>query len=175
MRKSVPLLVRRSPLDARQGIVQAGPLRFRCALGRSGTTIFKREGDGASPVANMRMLSSFRRERRLGGLTTPLAQRRIVSSSGWCDAPSHAAYNRFVRLPFTASAESMQRADRLYDFVVVLDWNIASRRRHLGSAIFLHVAKPGYPPTQGCIALAPLDMRRLAPMLRRNARLRVLR
>ena len=40
----------------------------------------------------------------------------------------------------------------------VLDWNIRSRRRGMGSAIFLHVAKPGYPPTQGCIALARRDL-----------------
>ena len=61
----------------------------------------------------------------------------------------------------------MMRADRLYDAVVVLDYNLTRRSRGLGSAIFLHVANPGHPPTEGCIAVAPRDMRRLLPHLRR--------
>ena len=49
----------------------------------------------------------------------------------------------------------MMRDDRLYDIVIVLDWNISERRRNHGSAIFLHVAKPGYAPTEGCVAVSP--------------------
>ena len=100
-----------------------------------------------------------------------LAVRRVRAGvDGWCDAPDHAAYNRHVRLPFPASAESLARDDRLYDVVVVLDWNCRRRARGRGSAIFFHVAKPGYPPTEGCIAVAPRDMAKLAPFLTRRAR-----
>ncbi|HEY9056313.1 MAG TPA: L,D-transpeptidase family protein, partial [Aurantimonas sp.] len=67
------------------------------------------------------------------------------------------------------------RADRLYDFVVVLDWNITARARHRGSAIFLHIARDGYPPTEGCVAVAPRDMLRLAPLLAPGTRLIVQR
>ena len=28
----------------------------------------------------------------------------------------------------------------------------------MGSAIFLHVCRPGYPPTQGCVAIARADL-----------------
>jgi L,D-peptidoglycan transpeptidase YkuD (ErfK/YbiS/YcfS/YnhG family) len=31
----------------------------------------------------------------------------------------------------------------------------------LGSAIFLHLAKDGYPPTEGCVALARPDLEAL--------------
>lgn len=175
MRKRHVLTVRRSPLDPRKGILQAGPLRMRCALGRSGTTIFKREGDGASPVARMALLSAFDRAGRLRAARPPLPTRRIQAQDGWCDDPAHAAYNRPVRLPFPASAERMQRDDRLYDLVVVLEWNLRSRRRGAGSAIFLHVARPGYGPTEGCVALAPRDLTRLAPLMRKGSRLDVLR
>lgn len=59
----------------------------------------------------------------------------------------------------------MLRNDRLYDHVIVLDWNIAPRKRGAGSAIFLHVAKPGLQPTEGCIAVAPATMRQILPLL----------
>lgn len=167
--------VRRSPLDPRRGILAAGPLRLACALGRSGTTVFKREGDGATPVAAMAMLSCYVRSGRLAGVRPALPTLRSRPDSGWCDAPTHPAYNRPVRLPFPASTETLQRADRLYDLVVVLDWNITRRQRGKGSAIFLHIARAGYAPTEGCVAVSPADMRRLAPLLRRGSRLTVLR
>jgi L,D-peptidoglycan transpeptidase YkuD (ErfK/YbiS/YcfS/YnhG family) len=157
-----------------RGILQAGPLRLRAAIGRGGIASLKREGDGATPRASMRILSAWRRPRRLGALKLTLPVRFARERDGWCDAPGHASYNRPVRLPHPASAETMRRPDRLYDAVVVLDWNVAERRRGRGSAIFLHVASAGYQPTAGCVAVGPRDMLRLAPVLRRNSRLRVI-
>ncbi|WP_235919267.1 L,D-transpeptidase family protein [Aureimonas psammosilenae] len=172
-RKST-ILVRRSPLSPTRGIVQAGPLRLPAAIGRSGIGTTKREGDGKTPVATMRILSAWARPGRMPGLSTALPLRRSRACDGWCDAPEHPAYNRPVRLPHPASAETMQREDRLYDFVVVLDWNITSRARGRGSAIFLHIARETYAPTAGCVALSPADMRRLAPFLKCGSRLRVI-
>nr|WP_185985428.1 L,D-transpeptidase family protein [Aureimonas mangrovi] len=146
-------------------------MRLPCVLGRGGTSIFKREGDGATPVASMALLFAYRRAAGTVRVVPPMPWRFSRKDDGWCDAPLHAAYNRPVRLPFSQSAETMQRADRLYDLVVVLDWNIVSRRRGAGSAIFLHVAKKGYPPTAGCVAVNPHDMRRLVPFLRTGTRL----
>ncbi|HEX2020026.1 MAG TPA: L,D-transpeptidase family protein [Aurantimonas sp.] len=168
------IVVRRAPGRPQHGIVSAGALRLRCALGRSGTTIRKREGDGATPVATMALLSAWHRAGRMSLPRTGLVVRRTRSGvDGWCDAPTHPAYNRPVRLSFPASAESLARDDRLYDFVVVLDWNFRRRGRGRGSAIFLHIARPGYPPTAGCVAVSPADMLRLSPYLSRRTRLRV--
>jgi L,D-peptidoglycan transpeptidase YkuD (ErfK/YbiS/YcfS/YnhG family) len=169
--RPVVLRVRRSPLSPSRGVLQAGPLRFPCALGRSGTTAFKREGDGATPLGSLNLLSSFRRPGRLAGLHPALPTTRSRPDSGWCDTPSHACYNQPVRLPFPASAETLQRSDRLYDLVVVLDWNMTSRQRGRGSAIFLHIAHEDYRPTEGCVAVSPADMRRLQPFLRPGMRL----
>ncbi|NDV87438.1 L,D-transpeptidase family protein [Aurantimonas aggregata] len=168
------IVVRRAPGAPQRGILSAGNLRLACALGRAGTTIFKREGDGSTPVATIDLISAWHRPGRMRLPATRLPVRRIRSGvDGWCDAPTHAAYNRPVRLPFPASAESMARADRLYDFVVVLDWNMRRRGRGRGSAIFLHIARPGYPPTAGCVAVSPADMQRLSPFLSPGTRLRV--
>ena len=167
------IMVRVSPIDRLRALVSLGPVTVQAALGRGGVTAFKREGDGGTPRAAMAVLSGFRR----GGMLTPdrcgLSLQRVGSSDGWCDAPGHAAYNRHVRLPFPASHETLVRDDVLYDFGFVLDWNVGSRRRGMGSAIFLHVAKPGFPPTQGCIALHRRDMLRLMPLLRRGTIVRV--
>ncbi|MBC7282464.1 L,D-transpeptidase family protein [Hoeflea sp.] len=167
------IVVRKKPGDRLKALVRFGPLTFPAALGRGGISSFKREGDGCTPRAPMAVLGGFRR----GGMLTPdgsgIALFRTGARDGWCDAPMHAAYNRYVRLPFSASHETLLRTDALYDFGFVLDWNFVSRRRGAGSAIFLHVARPGYAPTEGCIALKRQDMLRLMPFLRRGTILRV--
>ena len=120
----------------------------------------------------MRLVSAWHRPGRMIRPPVRLPIRRTRPDvDGWCDEPRHAAYNRPVRLPFSHSCETMARADRLYDFVVVLDFNLTRRMRGGGSAIFLHVARPGYPPTAGCIAVSPSDIERLAPLLSRSTRL----
>jgi L,D-peptidoglycan transpeptidase YkuD (ErfK/YbiS/YcfS/YnhG family) len=86
---------------------------------------------------------------------------------GWCDAPGDANYNRLVSLPYPASHEALWRSDSLYDIVAVLGYNDSPRSQGRGSAIFLHLAHPGYRPTEGCVALARQHMlmllARLAP------------
>ena len=169
------LIVRPKPGKPTRGILRVGPLALPCALGRSGRTAFKREGDGATPIGSFAVLNLYKRgDRPLRAVRSLLPTRRTRLSDGWCDAPGDPAYNRPVRLPHRASAETMWREDRLYDAVVVLDYNVQPRARNRGSAIFLHVAKPGFPPTEGCIALAPRDMARVLPHLRRGRRIVVL-
>ena len=160
------ILVRPAPGDPRRAIVQAGHLTFRAALGRSGRTSCKREGDGATPISAMRILHGYwRRDRISGPLLTRLPMAAIDPTMLWCDAPDDANYNRPVSAPFKPSHEEMRRQDGLYDICLVMDWNMSSRRRNLGSAIFFHCARPGYPPTQGCVAIDLCDMRRLLPLI----------
>jgi len=160
------IIVRPAPGDPRRAIVQAGALNFSAALGRSGRSSRKREGDGATPIAAMRLLHGYyRREKLSGPLLTRLPMAVIDPTMLWCDASDHANYNRPVRAPFKPSHEEMKRKDELYDVCLVMDWNISSRRRNCGSAIFFHCAKPGYPPTQGCVAISIRDMRRLLPLI----------
>ncbi len=146
-----------------------GNARFRCALGRSGRTTRKREGDGASPAGRWRLVEVLYRGDRVRRPQTGLPVRLIRPGDGWCDAPDDPSYNRRVRLPYGASAEELWRQDNLYDLLVVLDHNRRPRRRHGGSAIFLHVARPAYEPTAGCVALREAHLRRILGRLRRGA------
>ncbi|MDR6755679.1 L,D-peptidoglycan transpeptidase YkuD (ErfK/YbiS/YcfS/YnhG family) [Mycoplana sp. BE70] len=168
------IVVRRAPAKKSRAILQYGGLRIPAAIGRSGTTALKREGDGATPIASMRLLHGFWRADRMKGPATGLPMRRIRPGMLWCDAPESPSYNRLVDAPFRASHEEMRRTDGLYDVCLVLDWNITSRRRNRGSAIFFHLIRPGYEPTAGCVAVTAGDMMRLLPFLRRGTRLRVI-
>ncbi len=168
------VVVRTAPRDRRRAIVTCGGITVQAALGRSGTTAFKREGDGGTPIAAMRILSGFIRGDRLSVPATRLPLRRIGRDMLWCDEPKHPAYNRLVKAPFKPSHEEMKRADELYDICLVLDWNITSRKRHGGSAIFFHLIRPGYLPTAGCVAVHPRDMKRLLPFLRKGTLVRVM-
>ncbi len=90
-------------------------------------------------------------------------------ADGWCDDPRDRNYNRYVRHPYPASAERMWREDNLYDVVVVLSHNDRPRVRGRGSAVFMHVARTGMTPTEGCVALRlPHLLRLLEHMSQRN-------
>lgn len=161
------ITVRRAPRDRCRGLLEAGGRVFPCALGRGGLTATKREGDGATPIATMRLVDGWFRADRMTRPASGLDLRAITARDGWCDDPADANYNRYVRLPYDRSHETMMRDDRLYDVCLVMDWNLPpfGRKRNGGSAIFLHVAKPGFPPTAGCVAVAPAAMRWLLPRI----------
>jgi L,D-peptidoglycan transpeptidase YkuD (ErfK/YbiS/YcfS/YnhG family) len=148
-------------LPGGRAFLRAGALVLRCAIGRGGISWRKREGDGATPAGRLRLLGLRIRSDRVLPPLTRLPLHTIRPGDGWCDAPTHGRYNRPVRLPAAASHERMWREDHLYDVVGVLDWNVRPRSSNRGSAIFLHLARPGYAPTEGCIALAAGDLRRL--------------
>lgn len=158
--------VRRRPgAEQHKGVLSYAGKSIPCSLGRSGITAFKREGDGATPAGEFRILYGFFRPDRKLNLKTQLSMRPISENSGWCDEANHPSYNDFVTLPFSKSHEKMMRDDRLYDVCLVLDYNIQPKARHIGSAIFFHLTRPDCGPTEGCVAIDPDHMRLLLPML----------
>ena len=131
---------------------------YPCTLGRSGVRADKRESDGASPIGCFALRAVFYRADRVSLPKTRLPSAATARDDGWCDAPGDTAYNRQVRMPYRASAENLWREDSLYDIVVVLGHNDDPPVPGRGSAIFLHLAKPDYAPTEGCVALARADL-----------------
>ncbi|HET7084185.1 MAG TPA: L,D-transpeptidase family protein [Rhizomicrobium sp.] len=130
----------------------------RAAIGPAGIAVKGGEGDGITPRGRFAIREIFYRADRLPAPLTSLPLRVIENNDGWCDAPDDPNYNRHVKLPYPASAENMWRDDHLYDLVAVLGYNDAPVVAGKGSAIFLHVARPDYSPTQGCVALACQDL-----------------
>ena len=132
----------------------------RCALGKGGVIAAadKREGDGKSPLGTWGIRRVLFRPDKGGPPQTRLPTKALERDDGWCDAPGDPAYNRAVKLPHPASAEQMWREDDVYDLVCILAHNDDPPVPGLGSAIFLHLARPGYAPTEGCVALSREDM-----------------
>ncbi|MCJ9429834.1 L,D-transpeptidase family protein [Kordiimonas sp. A6E486] len=133
-----------------------------CALGRGAMVPEdrKQEGDGATPMGRYPFRRVFYRPDHEEPPFTKLPCEALSADYGWCDAPEDANYNKLVRLPYGPSHEKMWRDDGLYDLVVVIGHNDAPVIPGKGSAIFMHVARPGYTPTEGCVALAAPDLRR---------------
>ncbi len=159
------IIVRKRPGHVSQGLLSVGGRTFVCALGRGGISSNKREGDGATPLGAMRLIGAYYRPDRIRNRSARLAMTPINAQSGWCDAQVDRNYNCPVKLPYAASHEVMQRKDELYNVVIILDYNLQPRLKGRGSAIFFHIARPGFTPTQGCVALAPDVMLRLLPYL----------
>lgn len=159
------------------GVLRLAGWSARCALGRSGVlpASGKREGDGASPAGLWPIRRVLYRPDAGPPPQTLLAASAISPDDGWCDAPGDPAYNRPVRLPYPASAEAMWRDDALYDIVVILGHNDDPVVQGAGSAIFLHLARPDWSPTEGCVAVTRADMERLLSRLAPGAALEIRR
>lgn len=127
------------------------------AIGPGGIAVKGGEGDGITPLGRFVIREIFYRADRIARPKVKLPLRAIAEHDGWCDAPNDSHYNRLVTLPYQASAEQMWREDHLYDLVAVLGYNDDPVAPGKGSAIFLHLAKPDYSHTQGCVALALAD------------------
>lgn len=157
-----------------RGRLEGGGLSVPCAVGRSGVTRLKREGDGGSPAGSLRILRGFYRPDRFGARPpSAVPLRPLRRDDAWCDSSGDPNYNRPVRLPYGPTNEGMWRDDDLYDLVLVLDWNIRPRARGCGSAIFFHLARPGYAPTAGCVAVSRADMLKLLARLAPGAAIRL--
>jgi L,D-peptidoglycan transpeptidase YkuD (ErfK/YbiS/YcfS/YnhG family) len=125
----------------------------RAAIGPGGIAIKGGEGDGITPKGAWAVREIFYRADRIAKPDVQLPLRAIAKNDGWCDARDDPNYNRLVTLPYPASAENMWRDDHLYDLVAALGFNDDPVVAGKGSAIFLHLAKPDYANTHGCVAL----------------------
>jgi L,D-peptidoglycan transpeptidase YkuD (ErfK/YbiS/YcfS/YnhG family) len=155
------LVVRRKPAQPTRGVLLAGTLALPVALGRAGIKANKREGDGATPRGTFRLKRLWWRADRQPRPATGLPARRIGPNDGWCEDPSDRCYNRPIKLAPASAADRLARADGLYDFIIEIDHNTRPRVAGRGSAVFIHVARPGFAPTAGCVALEFNSLRRL--------------
>lgn len=152
---------RAPPFEASSaGVLRWKYRRARCAVGRSGVVSAeaKREGDGATPLGEWPMRQVFWRPDRIERPVANLPLVALDPQMGWCDDPAHPAYNCLVRLPFPSSHEELWREDHIYDLIVVLGFNDDPPVPGRGSAIFLHVARPDFSPTEGCVACVQDDL-----------------
>ncbi len=136
--------------------------RFPCSIGWGGLVHDKVEGDGGTPVGRFRLMGSGYRADRI---KRPWPGRGVmhVRAIGprdiWSDDPMDPSYNQPITgrdYPF--SHEALRRADRMYDFFVLTDYNWPNPKAGHGSAIFVHFWKRPRRPTAGCVAFERKDL-----------------
>jgi L,D-peptidoglycan transpeptidase YkuD (ErfK/YbiS/YcfS/YnhG family) len=134
--------------------------RFPVSIGRGGLTAAKREGDGATPIGIWRLVMGGYRADRMAMPQSVIPLAAIGPADIWSDDPADPDYNQWLTKrnhPF--SHEKLRRAGRLYDLVLMSDWNWPGAVPGRGSAIFVHAwRRPRY-PTAGCLAFRPDHLR----------------
>jgi len=145
--------------------------KIKCAIGKRGITRKKVEGDNKTPAGIFKFQGIFYRKDRLPNFKTSLKKKAIKKNMGWCDDPNSVFYNKLIKFPFNKTAEKMWLNNRIYDVVVIINYNLKPTIRNKGSAIFLHVAKRNYTPTKGCIAVSKKDILFLVSKINKKTKL----
>jgi L,D-peptidoglycan transpeptidase YkuD (ErfK/YbiS/YcfS/YnhG family) len=165
--------IRARPSRRSQGWLFAGPLAVRVALGLKGVKADKREGDGGTPRGRFRPVRLWWRADRLPRPRTLLPARRISRDDAWCEDPHDRRYNRAFRRSANEPGDRLRRQDGLYDMMIEIDHNSRPRIAGRGSAVFIHLARPGFTPTAGCLALSGRDLRTLLGRLSTKTRISI--
>ena len=152
------LVVRTAAGTRTRGWLIAGPLAIPVALGRGGILANKREGDGGTPRGRFRLVRLWWRPDRGTRPRTSLPVRPITRNDAWCEDPADRHYNRPIKM---SGGDHLWRDDHLYDLMIEIDHNTRPRIAGRGSAVFIHVARPEFAPTAGCVALEKSLLRRL--------------
>ena len=148
--------------------------KAKCAVGKRGISIKKKEGDLITPKGTFKIKEIFYRKDRVQNLITRLKKTVIRKNMGWCDDPKSNKYNKLINFPFKYSAEKLYRRENIYDIILVLNFNMNPVKKNKGSAIFIHVAKKGFQPTQGCIALNKFELIKLVKSIKINTVIKII-
>ena len=80
---------------------------------------------------------------------------------GWCDDPLSKDYNKLIKYPFSYKSENLYKTNNIYDIILVLNFNMQPIKKNKGSAIFIHIAKSNFEPTEGCVAIKRVELKKL--------------
>jgi L,D-peptidoglycan transpeptidase YkuD (ErfK/YbiS/YcfS/YnhG family) len=145
--------------------------KFLCAFGKNGIKKNKIEGDKATPRGIFKLNKVFYRHDRIKKIKTILGKSKITKKMGWCDDPNSKFYNKKILLPSKFKYEKLYRNDCIYDIIIVINYNIKPTFKNKGSAIFMHIARSGLKPTEGCIALKKKDLLFLLSIIKKNTQI----
>ena len=148
--------------------------KIKCAVGKRGISIKKKEGDFITPKGTFKIREIFYRKDRVQNLITRIKKTVIRKNMGWCDDPKSSKYNKLIYFPFKYRAEKLYRSVNIYDIILVLNFNMNPVKKNKGSAIFIHVAKKSFQPTQGCIALNKFELIKLVKSIKVNTIVKII-
>lgn len=153
----------------------AGPARFECKIGKNGITADKHEGDGKTPIGTYPLRTLYYRADHVEKPQTGLDIEILTPDTAWCEDPHHPDYNKKIKLPHPSEPGVMERSDNpIFDLMVVVGYNDAPVVAGKGSAIFMHIAREGFTPTAGCVALKREDMLEVLKILDKSSHITIL-
>ena len=147
-------------------------LKVKCAIGKKGIGIKKKEGDLITPTGQFKIKYILYRKERVK-ISTKLKKIIIKKNMGWCDDPKSSDYNKLVKLPFAYSHEKLFRKDNIYDIILVLNYNMSPVKKNKGSAIFIHIAKKNFKNTEGCVAIKKPNLIKLLKEMNSNTKVKI--
>ena len=147
--------------------------RIKCAVGKRGIGIKKKEGDRITPKGKFKVKTILYRRDRLSLIRSKIPIIPIKKEMGWCDDPKSKKYNKLVKLPFNGSAEKLYKENNTYDIILVLNYNMNPIRRKKGSAIFIHVARKNYKSTLGCIAVSKKSLKKIIKRINKSTEIHI--
>ena len=147
--------------------------KLRCSVGKRGISINKKEGDKKTPKGEFKLKYILYRKDRIFDLKTRLKKIVIKKRMGWCDDPNSNYYNKIINFPSKYSAEKLWKKENVYDIIIVIDYNLNPVIKNKGSAIFIHIAKRKYQPTNGCIALTKKNIKLISSKINEKTKLKV--
>ena len=148
-------------------------MKFRCSVGKSGIKNKKKEGDNITPKGIFKLLKLYYRADKIKKIDTELKKIKIKKNMGWCDDPESRYYNKEIKIPNNFSYEKLYRNDNIYDLIIVLSYNISPTIKNKGSAIFIHIAKDKYLPTEGCVALKKNHLIKILKEIKSNTLIKI--
>jgi L,D-peptidoglycan transpeptidase YkuD (ErfK/YbiS/YcfS/YnhG family) len=158
----------------KSGYLKYKNFKFRCALGKAGIKEKKFEGDNVTPRGTYRIIKVFYRPDRIKDLITKITKVKIKKNMGWCDDYKSKNYNKLIEIPFKYSYEKLFRTDRIYDLVILINYNYKPIIKNKGSAIFIHIAKNNYQKTAGCIALKKQHLLKILFKVKKNEKIKII-
>lgn len=145
--------------------------RFKCCIGKNGTTFFKKEGDKKTPRGKYSIDKLYYRSDRLEKPITKLRTIKIKKINGWCDDVNFPSkYNKPIKTNIKIRHEKLFRRDSKYDLLIPIKYNFVKPKVPNGSCIFIHLTED-YKPTEGCIALNKNDFLILLKLIKPNTKI----
>ena len=157
----------------KSGYLKYKDIKFKCALGKSGIGKKRIEGDNITPKGTFKIIKIYYRKDRIKKINSLFKLVEIKKNMGWCDDPKSERYNQLIKLPSKYKHEKFFRNERIYDLILVLDYNMNPVIKNKGSAIFIHIAKNNYTKTKGCIALKKKDLIEIISKITKDTKIRI--
>ena len=153
--------------------LQIDEFKFKCCIGKKGSTSNKKEGDKKTPKGCFKIENLYFRQDRVKKPLTLLKCIKIKKNMGWCDdISSPGKYNKLIKIEKQIRHEKLKRKDSKYDLLIPIKYNFEKPITGMGSCIFIHLTK-NYKPTAGCIALKEKDFLILLKLINKDSKIKI--